>query len=52
MREDVKAIVALAATVFEVAEPVVEIGSLQTEGQEGWSDLRDFLLGDLLTEPA
>ncbi|HJQ85355.1 MAG TPA: methyltransferase domain-containing protein, partial [Candidatus Binatia bacterium] len=40
MRDDVKAFVALFARVFDPPAPVLEVGSLQTAGQEGYADLR------------
>ncbi|TMA36013.1 MAG: methyltransferase domain-containing protein [Deltaproteobacteria bacterium] len=45
MRDDVKAFVALAARLFDVPAPIVEIGSLQTAGQEGYADLRALFPG-------
>jgi hypothetical protein len=45
VHDDVKAFVELAARVFEFAEPIVEIGSLQVPGQEGYANLRTFFPG-------
>ena len=45
MREDVKAFVGEASRAFDLAEPIVEIGSHQTPGQEGFSDLRTLFPG-------
>jgi len=45
MRDDVKAFVALAARLFDVPAPIVEVGSLQTAGQEGYADLRSLFPG-------
>src|SRR2546427_4023809 len=45
MRDNVKAFVAFAARFFDVPAPIVEIGSLQTSGQEGYADLRALFPG-------
>jgi len=45
MRDEVKGFIALAAEVFDPPAPVVEIGSLQTPGQEGYADLRPLFPG-------
>jgi SAM-dependent methyltransferase len=57
MREEVKAFVASVALRLEPPGPVVEIGALQTPGQEGYADLRplfpgrDYLGCDLVDGP-
>jgi len=45
MREEVKAFVASVAARLEPTGPVVEIGALQTPGQEGYADLRPLFPG-------
>lgn len=45
MRDNVKQFVALMADAFDFPAPIVEVGSLQTEGQEEYADLRP-LFGD------
>jgi cephalosporin hydroxylase len=45
VRDDVKAFVELFARTFAPPGPVVEIGSLQTAGQEGYADLRPAFAG-------
>jgi SAM-dependent methyltransferase len=45
MRDDVKAFAELVARVFDPPAPVLEIGSLQTPGQEGYADLRAAFAG-------
>jgi SAM-dependent methyltransferase len=45
MRDDVKVFVDLCVRTFEPAGPVLEIGSRQTHGQEGYADLRALFPG-------
>jgi SAM-dependent methyltransferase len=45
MRDDVKAFIECCVRVFEPAGPVLEIGSRQTHGQEGYADLRTLFPG-------
>ncbi len=45
MRENVRELVRACATCFSTPEPIVEIGSLQVPGQEGFADLRPFFRG-------
>src|SRR5581483_980555 len=45
VRDDVRAFVDLCSRLFAAAGPVVEIGALQTPGQEGYADLRPFFAG-------
>jgi cephalosporin hydroxylase len=45
VRDDVKAFVELFARVVDPPAPVLEIGSLQTAGQEGYADLRPAFAG-------
>jgi len=45
MRDNVKDLVQLVAQTLDVPEPIVEIGSLQVEGQVGYADLRPFFPG-------
>jgi SAM-dependent methyltransferase len=45
MRDDAKVFVELVAKSFDPPGPVLEIGSLQTRGQEGYADLRAFFPG-------
>src|SRR6185436_2510530 len=45
MRDDAKTFIELFARAFDPPGPVLEIGSLQTFGQEGFADLRAFFPG-------
>ncbi len=45
MRENAKALVAAFAAACQPPEPIVEIGSLQVPGQEGFADLRPLFPG-------
>jgi SAM-dependent methyltransferase len=45
MRDNVEALVQLLGGTVEVPEPIVEIGSLQVEGQVGFADMRPSFLG-------
>jgi SAM-dependent methyltransferase len=45
MRDNVKTFVSCCSHVFNPQEPIVEIGSLQVEGQMGYADLRPFFQG-------
>jgi SAM-dependent methyltransferase len=45
MRDDVKVFIDLCVRAFEPAGPVLEIGSRQTTGQEGYADLRTLFPG-------
>jgi SAM-dependent methyltransferase len=45
MRDNVKHFVELVVRALDLPEPVVEIGSLQTPGQEGYADLRGLFAG-------
>ncbi len=45
MRDNVRDLVKLVAESLEIPEPIVEIGSLQVEGQVGYADLRPFFAG-------
>jgi SAM-dependent methyltransferase len=45
MRDDILTFVELASRTFPMSEPIVDIGSLQTPGQEGYADLRRFFAG-------
>src|SRR5688572_13003192 len=45
MRDDAKAFVELFARAFHPSGPVLEIGSRQTAGQEGYADLRAIFPG-------
>ena len=42
MRDHNKAFCKLAAESFDCPGPIVEFGSYQVEGQEGYANLRDF----------
>jgi len=44
MRDNVKSITGLFVECFDPPGPVVEIGSLQVEGQEGFADVRPLFL--------
>ena len=45
MHDDVKVFVELAAQAFAMGEPIVEIGSFQAPGQEGYANLRSLFPG-------
>lgn len=45
MRDHVKQIIRIIAERIDLPEPIVELGSLQVEGQVGYADLRPFFLG-------
>lgn len=45
MRESVKDLVRVVAETLPVAEPIIEFGSLQCPGQEGFADLRPLFRG-------
>lgn len=45
MRGNAKFLIKTASEVFELHEPIYEIGSLQVAGQEGYADLRPFFHG-------
>lgn len=45
MRDNVRALVRVAAETLAVAGPVYEFGSYQVEGQQGIADLRSFFAG-------
>ncbi len=45
MRFEVKFFVEQASSFFDFPEPILEIGALQVEGQEGVADLRPFFPG-------
>jgi SAM-dependent methyltransferase len=49
MRDDAKVFVELVARAFDPPAPILEIGSLQTRGQEGFADLRTFFPGKAYT---
>jgi SAM-dependent methyltransferase len=49
MRDDAKTFIELFARAFEPPGPILEIGSLQTVGQEGYADLRAFFPGKAYT---
>src|SRR4030042_5264853 len=40
MRKNVKALIAYITSKIDFQEPIVEIGSYQVEGQEGFADIR------------
>jgi SAM-dependent methyltransferase len=42
MRENIKQFVQLLSEQFDLPRPIVDIGSMQTEGQESYADLRPF----------
>ena len=42
MRPNIKLFVKISSEIFETPEPILEIGSLQVPGQEGFADLRPF----------
>jgi hypothetical protein len=42
MRENIKQFVQLLSEQLDLPRPIVDIGSLQTEGQESYADLRPF----------
>ncbi|UCF80060.1 MAG: methyltransferase domain-containing protein [Acidobacteriota bacterium] len=42
MRDNIKEIVRIASRSFRFPEPVVEVGSFQVAGQEGYADLRGY----------
>ncbi len=42
MRDNIKKLVSAFSSAFDVPQPVVEIGSYQVPGQEGYADLRPF----------
>ncbi len=45
MRDNVKKFVALVSQSLPLQEPIVEMGALQVEGQEGFADLRPLFPG-------
>ena len=45
MRELVKEFVQIVSEIIPIKEPIVEFGSLQVQGQEGYADLRPFFQG-------
>jgi len=45
MRENVKLLVQIVSETFETPDPILEVGSLQVPGQEGFADLRPFFKG-------
>jgi SAM-dependent methyltransferase len=45
MRSNVKLFVKIVSEVFDLAEPLYEIGSLQVPGQEDFADLRKYFPG-------
>jgi SAM-dependent methyltransferase len=45
MRDNVKELVRFVSETLQVPEPIVEIGSLQVEGQVGYADMRPFFSG-------
>jgi SAM-dependent methyltransferase len=45
LRDHVKQIVQLISQRTDLLEPILELGSLQVEGQVGYADLRPFFLG-------
>lgn len=49
MRDDAKTFVELLADAFDPRAPILEIGALQTAGQEGYADLRPFFPGKAYT---
>ena len=49
MRDDAKTFIELFARSFDPSGPILEIGSLQTAGQEAYADLRAFFPGKAYT---
>jgi len=47
MQDSAKLFVSMVSEIFDPPQPVVEIGSLQVPGQEGYADLRPFFLNKL-----
>jgi predicted SAM-dependent methyltransferase len=45
VREHIKQIIELISTQIDLQEPIIELGSLQVEGQIGYADLRPFFPG-------
>lgn len=45
MRKSIKSLVNLVATTIPINSPIYEFGSYQTEGQEGFADLRNVFSG-------
>lgn len=45
MRESIKSLVNIVATTIPIYSPIYEFGSYQTEGQEGFADLRKIFDG-------
>lgn len=45
MRPNTRELVRRFTEIFDVTEPILEIGALQVEGQEGYGDVRPFFQG-------
>lgn len=45
MRDNVKKIVKITEDIVDFKEPIIELGSYQVQGQEGFADLRPFFPG-------